>query len=183
MIYFWDVAADQSFNTILVSGSTTDTISTAFETLPSRTFYWRVYANDSWESSEHGNPPSGYWSFTTSDVPEDRPPAEFNYKPIIALIFAITLGLIGAFVALRRPLEFKNEPKRKLYTWLILVSPFVIAEALTGIVSGLTGILSILPLIGPGMLVDLGILIGGIIIFMFQILRKSRIPDVEGHSN
>jgi hypothetical protein len=89
---------------------------------------------------------------------------ELNHKPMIALIFAIILLLVGSYVSYKRPLKLKEEiAKNRLLTWLIFVLPFVVAEAITGIISLLTGMLSVPPLLGVGMIVDLAILIIGLV--------------------
>ena len=54
------------FTTILASGITNFTNSTNFTTTISSTYYWRVYANDTYEDSEYCNMPLGYWTFSTS---------------------------------------------------------------------------------------------------------------------
>jgi len=83
------------------------------------------------------------------------------------LIFTIILLLVGTYVSHKRPLKFIKNPKRKqVYTWLIAVLPFVVAEIATGIVSYLTGLLSVPPFLGPGMVVDLAILILGLLVFI-----------------
>jgi uncharacterized protein YaiE (UPF0345 family) len=103
---------------------------------------------------------------------------EFNYKPLIALIFSVILLLVGALVSRKSPLGFKKDDgKSGLYTMLFMVLPFVIAEALTGIVSLTTGYLSVPPLTGPGMVVDLAILVAGLIVFFLVARRKAEIPD------
>jgi len=92
---------------------------------------------------------------------------EFNWKPLIALIFTIVLLLVGTYISHKRPLKFIKNPKRKqFYTWMIAVLPFVVAEIATGIISYLTGLLSIPPFFGPGMVVDLAILILGLFIYI-----------------
>jgi len=113
--------------------------------------------------------------YTEKIVDEDE---EVNYKPLIALIFSVILLLFGTYVSFRKPLKFtKNERRHKLHTWLIAVLPFVIAEAITGIVSLLTGLLSIPPLTGAGMVVDLAILIIGLIVFVLVYIKKPKTEE------
>jgi hypothetical protein len=89
---------------------------------------------------------------------------EPNHKPLIALVFAIILLLVGLYVSYKRPLKFKEEiAKNRFLTWLIFVLPFVVAEAITGAVSLLTGMLSVPPLLGVGVIVDLVILVVGLV--------------------
>jgi len=88
----------------------------------------------------------------------------YNWKPIIALIFALILLLIGILVSYKRPIKFTGILGRdRLYTFLGGVLPFVIAEIITGIISLITGLLSVPPILGVGLVVDLIILIIGII--------------------
>jgi len=92
---------------------------------------------------------------------------ELNWKPLIALIFTLILLFIGTLVSNKKSLKFiKNTKRKQVYTWMITVLPFVIAEIATGIISHLTGLLSVPPLIGPGMVVDLAILILGLLVFI-----------------
>jgi len=71
--YYWQVSMD-NFATIIFSASTDTTTSNPFPTNPTTTYYWRVSATDSWESSEYGNMPLGYWMFNTT-TPNDPPEA------------------------------------------------------------------------------------------------------------
>ena len=62
--------------------------------------------------------------------------------------------------------------------------PFVLAEAGTGVVSLLTGLLSMPPLLGAGTAIDLAILTAGLAISLFKALRKgsrepARFPAAE----
>jgi len=62
--------------------------------------------------------------------------------------------------------------------------PFVLAEAGTGVVSLLTGLLSIPPLLGAGTAIDLAILTAGLAISLLRILGKgsrepARFPAAE----
>lgn len=53
--------------------------------------------------------------------------------------------------------------------------PFVLAEAATGVVSFLTGHLSIPPLLGAGSAVDLSILIAGLLVFVYRVRNGLRL--------
>jgi outer membrane protein assembly factor BamB len=175
VVFHWEISMDSSFSIILSSGDGTATISGQFATTPSTTYYWRVYADDGWETSEYGNEPLGYWTFMTTEAQtEPPPPVDFNYKPVIALIFSIVLGLFGALLAFKRPLKFEVESRRKLYTWLALVLPYMTAEAFTGLISYFTGFLSVPPLLGLGMIVDMIILLSGIIVFVLMLIRRKQ---------
>ena len=97
-------------------------------------------------------------------TPSDEEKKETNNKPLIALIFAIILVMVGLYVSYKRPLNLKGEiTKDRLLTWLIVVLPFLIAEIITGVISLFTGMLSVPPLLGIGMVVDLAILVGGLV--------------------
>jgi len=89
---------------------------------------------------------------------------EYNYKPLIALIFAIVLLVVGSIIFYRRPLKIVKG--NKWYTWMVVVLPFVVAEALTGIISLLTDALCVPPLLGAGLIVDLTILIIGLVAYI-----------------
>jgi hypothetical protein len=120
-------------------------------------YNFTIWANDT----------SDNWAGTSGSFEvEPRPgPDEYNWKPIIALIFSIILLFVGTIVVLVRPMKFTGElSKDRWYTLFAGVVPFIIAEAITGIVSYFTGLLAIPPLFGIGMIVDLGILAVGIVI-------------------
>ncbi len=105
---------------------------------------------------------------------------ETNSKPLIALVFSIILLLVGSYISYKRPLKLKEEiTKNRLLTWLIVVLPFVIAETITGVVSLFTGMLSVPPLLGVGMIVDLVILVMGLVADGY-IYKKGR--KIEGAS-
>jgi hypothetical protein len=120
------------------------------------TFSFKIWVNDpdyNW-ASENG----------TFEIEHDKEPEEYNWKPIIALIFTFILLIIGMAVTYNRPMEFTGElSKDRWYSFFAGVLPFIIAEALTGIISFFTGLLAIPPIIGLGMIVDLTILILGLV--------------------
>jgi parallel beta-helix repeat protein len=111
-------------------------------------------------------------------TPSDEGKKEANNKPLIALIFAIILLLVGSYVSYKRPLNFKGEvTKDRLLTWFIVVLPFVIAEIVTGVVSLVTGMLSVPPLLGVGMIVDTAILVGGLAADGFTFKKGQKIDE------
>jgi hypothetical protein len=113
-----------------------------------------------WASDTSGNFAS--YSDTFNIEPEDEPD-EYNWKPIIALVFAIILLIIGILTVYNRPMKFTGIlEKDRWYTLFAGVIPFVIAEAITGFISLFTGFLAVPPILGLGMIVDLVILIAGI---------------------
>jgi len=102
--------------------------------------------------------------------------AEDNWKPILAIVFAIILLLIGLLASFKRPLNFKGSPN-KLLTFLSGVLPFVIVEALTGVASMFVEALRVPPIMGAGMIIDLVILAIGIIVIL-AIFMKGQPPEV-----
>ena len=115
-------------------------------------------AGNSLVTGDRPNP----WSFTT--VPSAPPSKEDNLKPLIALIFAIILLVIGLITAKKRPLASKIEKfSDEMFTFLVVALPFVIVEIITGIISWVTSALEVPSWLGIGMMVDLIILIVGII--------------------
>jgi len=129
-----------------------------------------------WSTDKLGNTEETNEFSVLVEEPGTTPPRdeekETNSKPLIALIFSIILLIVGSYVSYKRPLDIKWEISRnRRLTWLFIVLPFVIAEAITGIISILTGLLSVPPLFGAGMAIDLAILLAGLIAFM-MVYRK-----------
>ena len=99
----------------------------------------------------------------TIRAPEEPPQGnEMNYKPIVAAMFAVILLMAGLWSSNRRPWKGLEGKETVLKAFAVFSLPFVLAEAGTGVVSFLTGQLSIPPVIGVGTAVDLVILITGI---------------------
>ena len=67
--------------------------------------------------------------------------------------------------------------------FVIFSIPFVLAEAVTGIMSHIAGVLSIPPTIGVGTAVDLAILVGGLSLSACWMLRKRPQESGEGKSS
>jgi subtilase family serine protease len=86
-----------------------------------------------------------------------------NYKPLVASIFTIILALLGFLVSYRRPLSQLGG--NKLYTWLVIALPFMVAEIVTGVSSMYVGLLEIPPILGIGMVLDVSVLLLGLISF------------------
>ncbi len=95
-----------------------------------------------------------------------------NYKPIVAANFAIILLVAGVWSSKGRPWKGGRDRMAVAKAFTVFSFPFVLAEAGTGIVSLLTGQLSMPPLIGAGLVVDLSTLIAG----MFIVLLRARRP-------
>jgi len=117
-------------------------------------------------------------------APPPPPPVEVrvNYKPIIALIFAIILLVAGAWSSRKRPWRGGKGRMAVAKAFMLISLPFVFAEAGTGIVSFFTGQLSIPPLIGVGTAVDLAILMAGILVAVLGALKPETPCAEEGES-
>jgi hypothetical protein len=81
------------------------------------------------------------------------------------------------YVSRKRPMKLVKE--NPLKTWGLFVLPFVVAEALTGIASFFFGILSIPPLFGVGMVVDVTIFASGLTIDGFIYKKGEKITYNE----
>jgi hypothetical protein len=112
------------------------------------------------------NDTSDNWASTTGsfEIEEEEEPDEYNWKPLIALLFALILLIIGIIIVMIKPMQFTGDlGKDRTYSFFSGVLPIVVAEAITGMISFFTGLLAVPPILGVGMIVDLGILIVGII--------------------
>jgi len=101
-----------------------------------------------------------------------RPEVAVNYKPIVALVFAIILAVVGLWSSKRKPWKGGKEKMGVVKAFAFTSLPFVLAEAGTGVVSLLTGQLSIPPALGFGTAVDLGILAVGLVVALAGVLKK-----------
>lgn len=99
LTYFWEVASDPDFTTILESGYGTDNQSTAFDTSPSGYFYWRVNLSDGWEISEYGNQPDGYWVFSTYTPFAGNHPPTITNKDSVPTKVVVNSSIIFTFNA------------------------------------------------------------------------------------
>ncbi len=104
-----------------------------------------------------------------------KPPIEVavNYKPMVALVFAITLLVAGAWSSKRRPWKGGTGEMATMKAFAITSLPFVIAEAVTSIASFLTGQLSMPPAVGIGTAVDMGILVTGVAVALYRALKAA----------
>jgi len=102
------------------------------------------------------------------------PPIEVavNYKPIVAVMFAIILLVAGICSSKRRPWKGRKDRMAVVKAFILTPMPFVAAEAATGVISFLTGGLSIPPVVGVGMAVDCTILILGLIVLVARAMKK-----------
>jgi predicted GH43/DUF377 family glycosyl hydrolase len=139
-------------------------------------YTYTIWANDT--SNNIASEPGSF------EIEPKSEPDEYNWKPIIALIFTVILLIVGLVVVHNRPMKFTGElSKDRWYSFFAGVLPFVIAEALTGIVSFFTGLLAVPPIIGLGMIVDLVILIIGIvscfIVYKKGVILETYAEDIE----
>ena len=73
--------------------------------------YWIWIDGSSWgdqdfTASGHGNPDVNSWKMdATGSEGRDVRTADYNFKPLIAWIFAIILGIVGIVVGIFRPLK------------------------------------------------------------------------------
>jgi predicted GH43/DUF377 family glycosyl hydrolase len=142
------------------------------------------YSYEVWAMDPDGNVDSALGFFEMQE--EGRPPPpeeqEYNWKPIVALAFTLVLlfsGLISCSLLRFKP---STVPRRTGFRrFLVLAFPFIIAEASTGVLSYLTGYLSIPPLVGWGMGVDLGILLAGLAVsvLVYRKYGKMQNPDQD----
>jgi hypothetical protein len=103
-----------------------------------------------------------------------KPPPEVavNCKPIVALIFAIILLVAGVWSSKKRPWKGGKDSMAVVKAFILTPMPFVAAEAATGVISFLTGGLSIPPVVGVGMAVDCAILILGLVVLVARAVKK-----------
>jgi len=97
-----------------------------------------------------------------------------NYKLVVALIFAIILVIVGIWSSRRRPWRSEKGGKALLEAFTIASLPFILAEVATGVISLLTGQLSIPPPVGIGMAVDLIMLLAGLGIAVWGTLKMTQ---------
>jgi subtilase family serine protease len=137
-------------------------------TLPEGAHNISYYSNDMLNNTE-----SERWLVVTVEGTTTPPEVAVNYKPIVAVIFAIILLVAGVWSSKKRPWKGGKERMAMVKAFLIFSLPFVLLEAATGIFSFLTKSLSIPPLIGLGTGVDLAILSAGLAIAVLRMRVKS----------
>jgi len=130
---------------------------------------WHTYTGE-FSFGEYGSHTVAFRSVDNlgnSELPKElafeiTEPSE-NLKPLIALVFAITLLACGLVVSKRRPMQFQAG-RSFLKTFLVISLPFCLAEVITGVISLVTGLLAVPPLFGVGMILDMSILLAGLIL-------------------
>jgi hypothetical protein len=136
-------------------------------TLPEGTHNISYYSNDMLNNTEREK-----WLVVTVEGTTTPPEVAVNYKPVIALIFAIILLVAGVWSSKRRPWKGGKERMAVVKALILTPMPFVAAEAATGVISFLTGGLSIPPVVGVGMAVDCTILILGLVVLVTRAMKK-----------
>ncbi len=109
-----------------------------------------------------------------------------NYKPVLSVILAIILLVLGLLLCRRKSApveESENEvPPRTFDTKSFILSslPFVVIELLMGGISAMTGLLSIPPTLGEGLIVDIAIFVVGLIATILWNRREAtKTPSVD----
>ena len=135
-------------------------------TLPEGVHNISYYSNDMLNNTEREK-----WLVVTVTGQPPLQEVAVNYKPLIALVFAVILAVVGFWSSKRKPWKGGKDRVGVAKAFMLTSIPFVLAEAATGVVSFLTGQLSIPPLIGAGTAVDLAILLAGIVVAILRIVR------------
>ena len=117
---------------------------------------------------DDGNVSTDRITVTVRAFPSAREP---NWKPVVASVFASVLTVVGAWFSRRAPGPAGSRPTLRAFAFTTL--PFVVAEAGTGVVSLLTGLLAIPPLVGMGTAVDLGILVAGLAASTYRVRKRT----------
>ncbi len=97
-----------------------------------------------------------------------------NWKPVIAMLFALVIAIIGLLLVRRSRRDSGEHAWWKRF--LVGSLPFVVAEIATGAISALTGSLTVPPLLDLGMIVDFGILAAGLVAAAALAARARRPP-------
>lgn len=129
------------------------------------------YNITAWVRDDGGNWASEEDSFEVLESELVQEEEEPNYKPALAALFAILLLVLG-LLALRA-----GEEESKIRKFWFL--PFALAELATCAVSASSGALSIPPVLGAGLLVDLVAFLLGLSMPVLILLRKSPAPEEE----
>ena len=111
---------------------------------------------------------------------------EANYKPILSVVLAIFLLVIGLLLCRREPESDEESGKAGFFThfdkgsFVMFSASFAVIEFIIGGVSAVTGILSIPPAFGAGLIVDLIIFIVGLMLALWWNRKeKAKEPIVD----
>jgi hypothetical protein len=108
---------------------------------------------------------------TVAITTTSAPPREANWKPLVAAVFASVLALVGAWSARHAPWPRGSRPRLRAFAFIAL--PFVAVEMATGVLSLLTGLLAIPPLLGAGTAVDVAILVVGAALALYGVRPRT----------
>jgi hypothetical protein len=111
---------------------------------------------------------------------------EANYKPILSVVLAIILLVIGLFLC-RRTVELDEESGKEGFlahfdkkSFLVFSVSFAVIESIIGGTSALTGALSMPPTFGIGMIVDLVIFIVGLMLALWWNKKENAKTLIDG---
>ena len=107
-------------------------------------------------------------------IPTQPPSVEANYKPLVALVFAVILAVVGVWSSKKKPWKGGKDRMAVAKAFVIMSLPFVLAEAATGIVSFMTGELSIPPLLGLGTALDFAIFMSGLVVTLLSAGKQGK---------
>ncbi|MCK4443535.1 MAG: hypothetical protein KAW09_03260, partial [Thermoplasmata archaeon] len=121
---------------------------------------------------------------TIEGHPDVEEEAGANYKPVLSIVFAIVLLILG-LISCRRVVENEEESEKGEYfegfdkkSFIMFSLSFALIEIVIGAVSAVTGALSIPPALGAGLIVDLVIFIAGLLIAFFWNKKEKAKPTV-----
>ncbi len=130
--------------------------------------------------------PNRTFEVTIEGHPDGEEGAESNYKPILSTVFAVILLILG-LIFCRRIVQAEEEPEKTGYfegfdkrSFIMFSLSFALTEIIIGAISAVTGALSIPPVLGAGLIVDVVIFIIGIVIAFFWNKReKSKLTSAD----
>jgi hypothetical protein len=147
-------------------------------TLPEGVHNISYYSNDMLNNTEQEK-----WLVLTVRGQPPPPEVTVNYKPIVALMFAIILAVVGAYSSNKRPLAIVKTRKRKFIpSWSILAIPFITVEAATGILSLSFEPLRVPPLVGWGTGVDCSVLFAGLLLMLLRLISRMKEREAVAQS-
>lgn len=139
------------------------------------------YSVDNLGNAEHPQQMQLEVELEDQDVEE-----EANYKPILSVVLAIFLLVIGLLLCRREPESDEESGKAGFFahfdkrSFLMFSVSFAIIEFIIGGVSAVTGILSIPPAFGAGLIVDLVIFLVGLMLALWWNRKeKAKTPIVD----
>jgi subtilase family serine protease len=117
---------------------------------------------------------------------EDQAAAEeANYKPILSVVLAIFLLVIGLFLCRRTEESYEESGKDGFFahfdkkSFVMFSVSFAIIEFIIGGASAVTGALSVPPTLGAGMIVDLIIFILGLLVAIWWNKRENAKAPID----